>query len=349
MIDKVRHFIKINKTPDDCSTLSANKLGSVKIVKKIGEESKDGVIYKACYPLNCKNQIAVKKIKIRIEGSEDKKYAKDFLNKDAVNSTTNSLWSELLFLTMTTELVQNKICPNLPMYFNNKFCEKCEGGKYSCLYITNELADGNLREYLKTDNYSLDELMSCFYQIFLGLYALKYHFGVEHNDLHAGNVLFHNLNRKDKKPEIWRYKFDDKFYIDVPIYDKLFVIWDFGRSTIKGKVEPSEILEISEDYNTGNLYEDYGHVVSNLISSEYSYTDRNKAKKNKIFIDYRNLLNALLTGVRKTAKASNNPRLMFELLPKYKTGKSKISKTFNIEKKYKSKDSFVESLKVYKK
>jgi hypothetical protein len=117
-------------------------------------------------------------------------YAKNFMTKEAVNSDI-SIWAELTFLTLCTEFVKAKICPNLPMYFRHDYCDKCpENNKISCLYISNELADGDLEKYLLAGKFTFDELLSCYYQIFLGLYTLKSRLKLQHNDLHQGNVLF---------------------------------------------------------------------------------------------------------------------------------------------------------------
>jgi len=345
--------IKINKKTKTnskvkCYNETLKTLGEIILIKKIGTKSVDGDVYRACYPLNCKNMIAVKRIKIDID-KDNEKYAENFLTKQAVNSSS-SLWSELMFLYISTQMVKQRLCPNLPMYFDYNFCNNCDlTTQKSCLYISNELADGDLKTYLLTGDYNFDELLSCYMQIFLGLYTLKYHFGIQHNDLHYGNVLFHTLKHKgDKKMTLWRYKFKDNTYIDVPIFDKLFVIWDFGRSTIFNKVEPRAewYLDYPQSFEKEDLFKDYVRITSMLkVSESYTESDkedsRNLTKQN---LYDRNFLYSILKGIIKYSGKYDDIKLILKLLPIYKSNR-KIEETYELEKNLKINNKFVNSLK----
>lgn len=343
-----RKFIKIKPSKQNvCKTLAENKLGNIKLIKRIGAKSVDGEVFKACYPLSCKNILAVKRIQIEIPNEKDQEYAKNFLNSEAVNSK-NTIWSELTFLTIATELVQNKICPNLPMYFRADYCNNCsEETSKPCIFISNEFADGGTLEgFISSGKFTADTILSCYYQIFFGLYTLKYHFGMEHNDLHWNNVLIHNLEpQKDGKLRVWRYKFNDGSFIDIPIYDKLFVIWDFGRSTIKNKIEPKNwaTKESSGESNDGNLFNDFKRIAGMTKSSPCSKSESNKPKCNEKVQDLENEVYAILKGIVYIAEKENSLKLILDLLPKISV-KVKPEKTFYVEKRYKSKHPFINEL-----
>jgi hypothetical protein len=337
-----------------CKTLSENKLGNIKLIKRIGSKSADGEVYKACYPLSCKNVLAVKRLQIELPNKKDQEYAKNFLNSEAVNSK-NLIWAELTFLTIATELVQNKICPNLPMYFRSDYCNDCNitGTSAPCMFISNEFADGgDLKSYIKGGEFTADEMISCYYQVFFGLYALKYHFNIEHNDLHWMNVLIHNLKpKKDDKLRVWRYKFNDGSYIDVPIYNKLFVIWDFGRSTIKNKIEPPNwrTEESSGKANDGNLFNDYKRISEMIEANPCSGSSSTSKTRSKIcdkkIQNVEDEIYGMLKGIVLISEKEYSLRLILDLLPKIEM-KVKPEKIFYIEKKYKSKHPFINSLMI---
>lgn len=347
---KKRSATKIKQSRSLCSKIKDGLIGNIKLIKRIGTKSVDGEVYKACYPLNCKNKIAVKKIEIPVLDEEQKGYAKNFLRKDAVNSD-NPIWAELTFLTICTEFVKKRICPNLPMYFRYDYCNRCpDTTRKSCVYISNELADGDLKNFLGNCNFSFDELVSCYYQILLGLYTLKLRIKLQHNDLHQGNVLFHNLKKNStgacKRPvltpkEYFRYKINEGGdYIDVPIYDKLFVIWDFGRSFIKGKIEPDTSEVKDSSVNPDDLFEDFNRIIEQLPTRK---TDVLYSENQRI---YRETLYALLIGIWEIAKKKRDISLMISLLPRLKREQSKIKKenVFDLTKKYVSKHDFINKL-----
>jgi hypothetical protein len=358
------------------------------LVKQIGTKSVDGIVYKACYPINCKKIIAVKRIMVKPKYINPK-YINNYLNKDAVNDDHTTMWSELMFLTLSSELVKKHICPHLPLFFYSYFCKNCENE--NCIYILNELANGDLKAYLNNGVYTYDEVMSCYYQIYMALYTLKKRFGFQHNDLHWGNVLFHNLDDnnqsgividKDKSKdsslstnasgsyvseksisklktstsssknttiktpkELWKYKLKDNKTFTIPIYDKLFVLWDFGRSTIPNKVEPGPSLHNEWDQD-GKGLQDFIRITQMLLVSKKDAISKEKAKiRTKVF--------AVLYGILKYVKKTNRSLDFFmEILPQIDQGKYhrfldrvKVTHTFEPLKKYKSSSEYIESLK----
>jgi hypothetical protein len=318
-----------NKNKELCEKIvnGKNELSDeIILLNRIGTKSVDGEVFKACYMLSCKKQIAVKKIHIDIPKKEQE-YILDYYNEKAVNSS--SIWSELLFLKAATELVKNKICPNFPMYFNNYICKNCDNKKDdTCMYIVNELANGDLKMYLNTYQYTFDDLMSCYYQIFMALYCIKKQYNLFHNDLHFGNVLFHNLDNKETK--YWEYSLENNEKITIPIYSKLFVLWDFGRSTIQGKVQPKDIKKMEID----NHLEDFDRIIHMLVAFPED-SETNMITKEQM--QFRNKAFYIFNSIIQVLKRKNKDYTWFiKMLPKLNSNDNKIQYKFNLVKKNKS-------------
>lgn len=77
------------------------------------------------------------------------------------------------------------------------------------------------------------EVNSMAFQIVAGLYAMKKYYNMRHFDLHWGNVLIHKLPHTDG---VLKYHIDGVDYY-VPTYGRLYVIWDFGRVIVPGKMQ----------------------------------------------------------------------------------------------------------------
>lgn len=368
-------YIK-SKSIVSCETNDGIINENIKIIDKIGTKSVDGEVYKACYPLNCNKTIAIKKIKIK---SVDKPVS-DFYNYKILNGK-NNIYLEILYLQMSTELVKKRICPNLPMYFKHFICNSCDSVKEpvkfceknciklssktsikepiknsvkepikrkkehnQCFYIANELASGDLKQFLHS-KFSLEQLMSSYYQIFMGLYCLKKQYNLEHTDLHWGNVLYHNL--ENHKPSIWRYIFKSGFHLDIPIFDKVFVIWDFGRSTIPDKLVPYSFKKDS-DYKNINPRTDFKRIISMLIRESHEslvLLDKQQQKN-------RDNLYKVLQYLLYLSKSYSDEEFLdkfIESLPvshKYSTS-MKIEHTFYPDKQFVSKNKFFNTLKTY--
>ncbi len=277
-----RTFINIKDTSHLNCINDKNILNNdIKVLNRIGTKSVFGQVFKACYPLNCKNNIAIKRIFFKF----DSKYLKDKLKdkndifrQDIINSS-NEVFLELFFIEMCTELVKKRICPFLPMYFNYNICNNCEDVKHikdimsnvdsldltynSCMYIENELADGDLKSIVNSSE-DYYELLSAYYQIFIALFTLKTKFNFHHNDLHYGNVLFHKLKKGNNTQ--WKFTINNKFLkkeIYVPVKDKIFVLWDFGKSFIPSKIIPYRFNGSSKYFKT-NHYKDFDRIISML-------------------------------------------------------------------------------------
>ena len=95
-------------------------------------------------------------------------------------------------------------------------------------------------------------------------------FKFTHNDLHASNIMYIETN----KPYLY-YKYNNVTY-QVPTYNKIFKIIDFGRSiyTVKNKLFYSDNFLKDEDaytqYNFGPLYDPNKQLIDNNFSFDLS-------------------------------------------------------------------------------
>ena len=87
-----------------------------------------------------------------------------------------------------------------------------------------ERLEGTLEDYLNSDKFNMDILLSCFFQITFCLAYLQKQCNFSHNDLHINNVMYTST-----KLDYLYYKFNN-IYFKVPTYGKIFKIIDFGRS-----------------------------------------------------------------------------------------------------------------------
>ena len=87
-----------------------------------------------------------------------------------------------------------------------------------------ERLEGTLEDYLNSDKFNMDILLSCFFQITFCLAYLQKQYNFSHNDLHINNVMYTST-----KLDYLYYKFNN-IYFKVPTYGKIFKIIDFGRS-----------------------------------------------------------------------------------------------------------------------
>lgn len=156
-------------------------------------------------------------------------------------SSGGSAWSEIATYIFCTLLVMAKICPNLPVLYKYFWCPSCKfvnkaiGSKPKpCLMVVNELADGDLKNYLekRTSIWNPKLVDNCVFQIAAGLYTMEKYYKLTHNDLHYGNVLVHEI----APGGYWQYKIDGNIY-HVPNLGYMFVLWDFGMSHIPGKMK----------------------------------------------------------------------------------------------------------------
>jgi hypothetical protein len=134
-----------------------------------------------------------------------------------------------------TNYVLNHNSPHFPIIYSTKKCKEC---KYDdkrhftnkeCITLINELAQGDLKSYLKINHTSYD-LICIIGQLIMACLAME-HAGIVHHDMHWGNYLYHIV------PE-YKGKYMHYSYYDVinnkmrNVYLKnngvIFIAWDFS-------------------------------------------------------------------------------------------------------------------------
>ena len=143
-------------------------------------------------------------------------------------------YNEIKCSKFFTTYVLNNISPHFPIMYGSKKCTSCNYDdkrryKGDCLILLNELAEGDLKMYLKSPHNSL-ELLCTIGQIIMTCLAIE-HAGLVHNDMHWGNYLYHNVPEYNGKYFHYRY-FDVNYRKEHNIYLKnygtVFIGWDFA-------------------------------------------------------------------------------------------------------------------------
>lgn len=220
-------FIKDNKDKwnNDHKILTNTRINS-----KIGNESKYGEVYCASIlHSENKNPISIKKIPLNID--DLMLYLKNEHENRKIIFLTKNVWREIYVLKLSTKLTKLKKTINLPLtyfyvYSSMNTWNKNIGKSSPFLYSYNELAHEDLKSWCSKPH-THAEFISCFLQIFFGLYVFQYYCGFLHNDLHWGNILVFHI----RKGGSWCYDInDEKYYIQNEGY--LFVLWDFGMVSL---------------------------------------------------------------------------------------------------------------------
>jgi hypothetical protein len=187
-------------------------IGNIKIIKKIGNKSKNGLILLG--------ELDNYKIALKITKYNPKK--------------TN----ELDTFKMVSNAVLNKKTNNFPMLYDYKIYKPLNNIdrfpkifhkfiKNPFIIYFNEIADGDLKDFLN-ENYDNDELIiNALYQVLMSLVDFYKITGKFHNDSHSGNFLYHKISLSNNDFEYMNG--DDKYKIRNLGY--LFVIWDLEKST----------------------------------------------------------------------------------------------------------------------
>lgn len=241
-----------------------NKLleNDILLINKVGSDSENGEIIKSCISFKdtklldeCKNDpnniiIISKKIPLERQKNLQSVY-KSYDKIYKYTNYNNSVWVELLCSSLAKEVIlQKKICPNLPLYYKNYFCNNCsyESEKLkeriqtneitkNCIISLNEYADyGDLNTWLKSDNRSFKDWQVMYFQVFAGLYVMQKFFNLQHYDLHWGNILVHSIS---KTKEYFIYNIDGIKY-KIPNIGFRFTLNDFGYAIIPEKIQAHE-------------------------------------------------------------------------------------------------------------
>jgi hypothetical protein len=149
-------------------------------------------------------------------------------------SDSSSSWYETWILKdIFRPLIVKNVCPNLPLFIDTFLCDNCDfifrqnHESHPCIVTAVELANGDFKDYLKYGSPSTEELYSALFQIMAGLYAIQMSGQILNNDIKSRNILYYNVSPGG----FWKYRIDNiDFY--VPNYGKIFILNDFGVSTL---------------------------------------------------------------------------------------------------------------------
>lgn len=220
--------------------------------KKLGlKDSLDAETWVGCFPIvtsltdvkivACTGdsiEIALKVMPITITDLENK------------GDTRFRPWREVYVLEKTTEIIQNRGVPSLPILYGFSICNSLKTKDYinkrlidrmersnpaekfgkNALIIFSELADYDLEYWVKNILFELPDaniLKAAIFQVMSGLLALNQELHLVHFDLHVGNVLVSEISAGG----YFHYKIGNSNYY-VPNYGYLFKVWDFSRSVL---------------------------------------------------------------------------------------------------------------------
>lgn len=229
--------------------------------KRIGSDSVNGeaLLSEVCSKNSCAN-VSYKLIPLK---NDDLRF---------VGDTRLELWAELQAMRLCTDLVDNDICPNLPVMYSYSICDACRftnqavqkqygRDRLACVISVNEYAQGgDLKHWCRKPRSDLEYAVA-FFHIFAGLYAIQHWFDMVHYDLHWGNVLL--LKNQDYiEGGVVQYTIAGQDYL-IPDSQFTFILWDFGYANISGKIEIARLRDYykSEDQSPKYLI-DYARIAN---------------------------------------------------------------------------------------
>lgn len=205
---------------------------------------------------------------------------------DKIDWKEKEVVKEIKALINSRRIVENYVCPNLPLIFGIMNCENARytnknlikrGAPMSCVMVFNELANGDLREW-KKDLHSSDEWKSCMFQVLCGLSAIEETMLMMHGDMHYGNMLYTNI----EEGGCWHYRFiegENIYDYYPPNAGQVWKLWDFGCSEIKRHKR-----EMWKDIHRG-IYQfmieepEQSEMATGIKPSTLTWDERKKMKK----------------------------------------------------------------------
>lgn len=184
--------------------------------------------------------------------------------------------AEIQYYNYFTDVVLYNINPHFPLISVSQECDLCTGIKLNklkkCLLVFSELADGSASKYfpIGRPSYQLtDELLSMTCQVLMASLTLK-SAAVVHGDLNFGNILYHSENEEvENKGKYLHYIYNDK-HIYVKHEGKLWVLWDFGRTTSEGEYD-----NIDDRVNINTFYIDILYFLDK-VNKRISISNKSK-------------------------------------------------------------------------
>jgi hypothetical protein len=225
--------------------------------------------------------------------------------------TTDKHKNEMELLKKMSYAVQNNLTPNFPVIYKILHCknvkEKRHQGyiditsiddiiKHNKYYvILNELASGDLSNFLEKQKHSSIEYESIIFQAFISMRAFHIHTNHIHDDSHFGNFLYHKI----EKGGHWHYRYN-KTDIYVPNTGYLLIVWDPGLAQ---KIKPNTEYMPHSDYL--HIYSNFRRVIEEQnidLSQEFFYEIQFLVK---YIIDNINDTDAIMKYLEKKPKFKN--------------------------------------------
>ena len=195
------------------------------------------------------------------------------LYKFAIKTTpiTKITEKEVIILQQLTELIITRRCPHFPIIYSiikcdnndmndssyiksssNKSISKIPIFHYNKYYsILTELANGDVKTFMKNHNKEIKLVKNALAQIWLSLIFYYKYTNNYHSDAHDGNFLYHKI----KSGGYFHYKIYEKdYYLKNEGY--LWIIWDLEQSKPLDSLLGNhyELLDLTFDFKTINYY-----------------------------------------------------------------------------------------------
>lgn len=204
-----------------------------------------------------------------------------FLSAEALNKPS---LTEIVSQTLTNQLVFQNICPN----FNVNYYWELTLDKELATF--NEFASASTLDEWGKIQHSDREWFSVFFQIMMGLIAIKRYYGMIHTDFHTGNILL----QKVQPGGYWKYTVDGRDFF-VPNHGYVVMLHDFGFAWVPGKLTPvhwhyKQTLKYIT--NVGKHLFDINTILSYLMKRPYRLPRAFKNALKKNFGELRYVLSA---------------------------------------------------------
>ena len=284
----------------------------INILQYIGKGDWGNVYSARLQSYDFKIKFAVKMARINMEDLKDP------------YTETSSSWYEIWMLKdIIKPMIENNVCPNLPLYIDTFLCSKCDfiyKGKqelHPCVITIMELATGDLKNYLSLSTFTDKHLYSALFQIMAGLHAIQMRGQIFINDVKAANILYYTV----KPGGYWHYRIN-KIDFYVPNYGHMFVLNDFGVSTL---YDPNFQLYPNKNKNIFNLGSRYAINIDEKFSPieaglEYVNNSLKKTKNVTWQLDDKNIIQskgATYSIDRKTGQVITSRTILTSLQKSY--------------------------------
>jgi len=168
--------------------------------------------------------------------------------------------------------------PHFPLISRTVQCTSCRDrmssgfdltfekiGDAGCIVMFSELADGDATAFFSSPKEE-SVWISFVIQVLMACLVLE-RSGVIHNDLHFGNILYHNQIQNSGK---WlSYEIDGEHYY-VYHTGQLWTLWDFGLTVKDGELDPRDQTRLNDSFYTDIALTFIGKVRERTQFSNFS-------------------------------------------------------------------------------